>query len=102
MNPLHEQHSSRPRRALRRVFAFFWLTLAVAAMVLAGFHVHYALLEPSPYDLRVLGQTEWLPDTEAAIHLRVSRHDGGSERGVPVTVELAGSGRGPSRATGRA
>ena len=71
MTTLHEQHSSRPRRPLRRVFAFLWLTLAVAAMVLAGFHVHYATLEPSPYDLRVLGQFEWLPGTEAAIHLRV-------------------------------
>ncbi len=73
----------------KRLWPFFWLTLAAFAVVLAGFHAYYANLKPSPYDLRVLGQTEWLPDTEAALHVRVLRHDGGAERGVPVTVELA-------------
>src|SRR5438094_720311 len=76
MTPHDEQHSSRPRRAMSRVFSFFWLTLAVAAVALAGFHVYYTTLKPSPYDLRVLGQSEWLPGTDAAIHLRVLWHDG--------------------------
>jgi hypothetical protein len=67
---------------------FFWLTLAMAAIVLAGIQLHYKTLTPSPYDLRVLGQTEWLPDTDASIHLRILRHDGKEEQGVPVTVEL--------------
>ena len=76
----------------KRLWSFFWLTLAVAAVVLAGFHVYYTTLKPSPYDLRVLGQSAWLPGTDAALHLRVLRHDGGPERGVPVTVELTGQG----------
>jgi hypothetical protein len=84
--------AARPPRVGSRVFAFFWLTLAVAGMVLAGFHVYYANLKPSPYDLRVLGQSAWLPGTDAALHLRVLRHDGGPERGVPVTVGLTSQG----------
>ncbi len=72
----------------KRLWLFFWATLAVAALVLAGFNVYYVNLKPSPYDLRVLGQAAWLPDTDASLHLRVLRHDSGRERGVPVTVEL--------------
>ena len=82
----------------KRFWSFFWATLAVAAVVLVGFQVYYANLKPSPYDLRVLGQTAWLPDTDAALHLRVLRHDSGPERGVPVTVELTGR---PGSAGGR-
>src|SRR5438128_732570 len=89
--------SSRPPSAVGRVFSFFWLTLLVAVVVLAGFHVYYATIEPSPYDLRILGQTEWLPGTDAAIHLRVLRHDGGPERDVPVTVALTGQGQAAGR-----
>ena len=73
----------------RRLWPLFWSTLAAFAVVLFGFHAYYASLKPSPYDLQVLGQTEWLPDTEAALHVRFMRHDGGAERGVPVTIELA-------------
>ena len=73
------------------------MALAVAAVVLAGFHVYYSNLKPSPYDLRVLGQTAWLPGTDAALHLRVLRHDGGPEHGVPVTVELTSQGSAANR-----
>jgi hypothetical protein len=37
------------------VFLGFWLVVGSAAVLLAGFHLYYATLEPSPYDLRVLG-----------------------------------------------
>ncbi|MGP0062849.1 MAG: MG2 domain-containing protein, partial [Isosphaeraceae bacterium] len=89
--------AARPSGAEGRALAFFWLTLLVIAVVLAGFHVYYKSLRPSPYDLRVLGQAAWMPDTDAALHLRVLRHDGGPEPGVPVTVELMGQGSGGDR-----
>ena len=73
-------------------WSFFWTMLVAAAVILAGFQAYYTNLKPSPHDLRVLGQAAWLPDTDAALHLRVLRHDGGPERGVPVTVELTGQG----------
>jgi alpha-2-macroglobulin-like protein len=74
----------------RRFWSFFWMALAAVGVILAGLHVYYTKLKPSPYDLRVLGQSVWLPDTDAALHLRVLRHDIGPERGVPVSVELTG------------
>jgi hypothetical protein len=86
-----------PSGAWSRLWWFFWMTLALTAVVLTGFQVHYMTLKPSPYDLRVLGQTEWMPDTDASIHLRLLRHDGKLEQGVPVTVELTA----PSPAEGR-
>jgi len=94
-SPTPARFSRRPPRPRSQVFTFFWLTLAVAAVVLTGFHVHYASLKPSPLDLRVLGQTEWLPGTDAALHLRVLQHGGGRAlQGVPITVELSGPASG--------
>jgi len=94
-SPTPARFSPRPPRPRSQVFTFFWLTLATAAVVLAGFHLHYAGLKPTPLDLKVLGQTEWLPGTEAALHLRVLQHGGGSAlQGVPITVELSGSAPG--------
>ena len=99
----HCDHCASCRAALKRLTAergsdhsngwgrlttLFWLNLAALALVLAALQVHYATLKPSPYDLQVLGQTEWLSDTDAAIHLRFLRHDGKPERGVPLVVEL--------------
>ncbi len=87
----------------RRFWRSFWMTWAAAVVVLGGVSLYYATITPTPYDLRVLGQSSWLPGSDAALHLRVLRHDGGAEPDVPVTVELAGptrrgAGR-PSRAT---
>ncbi len=76
---------------------FYWPTLALAAALLAVLSIHYTALEPSPFDLRVLGQSEWMPGTDAAIHLQVLRHDHKPERGVPVTVELTDQSPGAGR-----
>ncbi len=67
------------------------MVLAVAAIALAGAHIYYHELKPSPYDLQVLGQTQWLPGSEAAVYLRVASHSEGVPfPGVPVTLELTG------------
>jgi hypothetical protein len=88
---------SRPHRGWPGLWSFFWLTLIAVAVVLTVCHVHFKTLTPSPYDLRVLGQTEWLSGTQAAIHLQVARHDGRQEPGIPVSVELTD----PNPAAGR-
>ena len=79
------------------------MALAAAAVVLAGIDFYCQTLKPTPYDLRVLGQTAWLPGSNAALHLRVLRHDGEPERGVPVACRVGrpSHARGPSRATGQ-
>ncbi len=85
---------SHPGGRGRRFWRSFWMTWAAAAVVLGGVSVYYSTLKPTPYDLRVLGQSSWLPGSDAALHLRVLRHDGGAEPDVPVTVELARQGAG--------
>ena len=72
-------------------FRAFFAALVVAAIALAGASLYYHELKPSPYDLQVLGQTQWLPGSETAVHLRVARHpEGPPFAGVPVTLELTG------------
>ncbi len=78
----------------RRFWRAFWMTWAAAAAIVTGIFFYYSTLEPSPYDLRVLGQSSWLTGSDAAVHLRVLRRDGRPEPGVPVAVELAGAGPG--------
>ena len=81
----------RMHTGARSLFSYFWLALGAVAVVLVGLGVYFETLRPSPHDLRVLGQTEWLPGSNAALHVRVLRHDSQPERGVPVRVELADS-----------
>jgi len=64
-------------------------TAAIAALFLAGLHIYYLNLSPSPFDLRVLGQTEVLADSDAS--LRVVLADRRANRplaDVPVNIEL--------------
>ncbi len=83
----------RVRRYRRRKFTVGRVVFGVAAsiaMVLVGFHVYYATLSPSPYDLRVLGQSELLAGSEASLRvLLVNPASGKAIAGVPVEIELA-------------
>ncbi|MEX0611672.1 MAG: alpha-2-macroglobulin family protein [Pirellulales bacterium] len=64
---------------------------AAAALLIGAFHVYYLNLAPLPYDLKVLGQTEWLAGSQAALRIvLVDRQRGQGMAGVPVEVELAG------------
>ena len=87
----------------KRPWPFFWLTLAVAAVVLAGFHGYYVNLKPSPYDLRLLAQSTWLSGTDAALHLRMlaAWRRAGAGRAGHRRAGRFRIGRGPSRATGQ-
>ena len=67
-----------------------WSMVAAAALIIAGLNVYYANLSPSPYDLRVLGQTELLAASDASLRVLVLNHDTGEPiEGVPVRIELA-------------
>jgi uncharacterized protein YfaS (alpha-2-macroglobulin family) len=73
--------------------------LAAAAAVfvlLGGLHLYYLNLSPSPYDLKVLGQTELLAGTEGSLRVLLVRHDDQKPvPGVRVNVELAAKNAGP-------
>ena len=68
-----------------------WSTAAAAALILACVHLYYANLTPSPYDLRILGQTELIPGSDASIRvLMFNRDTRRPVEGVPVDVKLVG------------
>ena len=72
-------------------FRIFWGTVGLASLTLLALTYHVNNLQPTPLDLRVLGQTEWLAGSDAALHLRVLRHGSeGGVPGVPVVVEIDG------------
>jgi hypothetical protein len=68
-----------------------WLGAAAAALIIGALHIYYATLSPSPFDLRVLGQAEMLPDVESSLRIIVFNRDAGAAvPGVPVEVSLKG------------
>lgn len=72
-----------------------WSLLGAAAVIIAAVNVYYATLSPSPYDLQLLGQTEWLSGSDAS--LRVVLLDHRTRRplaGVPVEIHLVGPDQG--------
>ena len=63
---------------------------ATVLLMLGGLHLYYLNLSPSPYDLRVLGQSELLAGADGSLRVVVLRHDDQSPiADVPVDVELA-------------
>lgn len=74
-------------RGVRRERSWWWLSrgLALAAaasmLAIASLQGYYASLRPSPYDLRILGQSRWLP--EGAATLRVALFDRRSGAPLP-------------------
>jgi hypothetical protein len=66
------------------------LVAVAAGLLLAAVNIYYARLSPSPYDLRVLGQTELPADVEASLRVIVfNRNAEAGAAGVPVQISLA-------------
>jgi uncharacterized protein YfaS (alpha-2-macroglobulin family) len=66
------------------------LGAAAAGLFIGILNIYYLRLAPSPYDLRVLGQTELLAGADASLRLIVFNQEAGaSAAGVPVHVMLA-------------
>ena len=61
--------------------------ITAAVVLIAAFHTYFYNLEPTPYDVRILGQHELLADTQAAFRVAVYHGDTGEEvNGVPVFI----------------
>jgi len=62
---------------------------AAMALLIGIFNVYYLSLSPSPYDLRILGQTELLAGTDSSLRVVMFNRDTESVvPGVPVNIEL--------------
>ena len=83
------EYDRRQRRLRRRVFGSMFALVATAAAIIAGFHIHYAYLSPSPIDLKVLGQTQLLADAAGSLRVLLIDHSNGQAcAGVPVRISL--------------
>ena len=84
------QHQGRRRRWTR----VGWSVAATVILCLGGVHLYYLNLSPTPYDLRVLGQTELIANSQASLRvLLVDASDGHALSNVPVDIELSGPNR---------
>ncbi len=91
------------RRRLRRGYVLGGLALAfsAAAAVLVALQLHVGNLSPTPTDLKVLGQTQFVAGSLASLRVQVIRHfpesPGSATRyqGVPVKIALAPKDGGP-------
>lgn len=84
-----EQHDVR-RSKVRRWWGWsFGGTLAASIAIIASFHIYYANLRPTSFDIRLLGQTQFLPGASTALRVRLYGVSQAQPlEGVPVTVEL--------------
>ena len=84
-----DRETDRHRRLKRVMFRTLAWAAAASIAVVGGLHLYYASLSPSPYDLRVFGQTELLADSQAALRVQLfDRSRQAGVEGVPVRVEL--------------
>ena len=80
-----DRYKKRNRKALRFGGAF----MLASFLTLIGFHVYYATLTPSGYDMKVLGQRELIAGSEASLRVVLVEHSTGKAlKNVPVTVSL--------------
>src|ERR1700677_71581 len=82
-------------RARRRRGILVWSAFATAAAIVllfVGQHIFHASLAPSPYDVRVLGQTQFIADRDAELRVAVVSN-GKRISNVPVKIELADNQR---------
>jgi alpha-2-macroglobulin-like protein len=89
-----DEVGSKPEGRRWPFLVIFWkaaVGLGLALLIIQGF-VH--AWSPSPYDLTVLGQSDWRPDGPAGLHIRLLSANGGKPiSAVPVEVTLAGGGK---------
>lgn len=90
------QRKSATRDRVRRYYGrSLLLATAAAALIIGAVHLYYARLAPSPYDLRLLGQSQLLAGSNASLRLAVlDQRTGLPAPGVPVTVVLYRPGTG--------
>ncbi len=68
-------HIDRFSRRRQVVWRAVWSTMAAAAVLIGLFHLHFAHLAPTPFDLRVLGQGQWNTGSTAALRVVLVNRD---------------------------
>jgi hypothetical protein len=82
-------HEARRRKLLRVGVPSVVAVLAASVLLLVGANVYYATLKPSPYEIKLLGQTSLLAGTGGSIRIQLVNHVNGAPlANVPVVLEL--------------
>lgn len=69
------------------------LATAASVLIIGSLHLYYYRLAPSPYDLRLLGQSQVLSGSSASLRVAVfDRHSGQPLGGVPIRLALYNRG----------
>ena len=85
-----EQRIGQHRRSRRKAIAAVWSAIAASVLLAAGFHLYSATRTPSPYDLRILGQTEWMAESQASLRVVLwDRQRDAAVENAPVQIDLA-------------
>jgi hypothetical protein len=84
-----DSHHGRILR-VRRWFVVGSLSgIAAAVLLIGALNIYYLNLTPTPYDLRILGQSRLLAGSVASLRIRlIDKPTGKPIEGVPVDVEL--------------
>jgi type II secretory pathway pseudopilin PulG len=73
----------------RPISKAFWALMAIAGVLFGVFHLQTMLLQPSPYDLILLGQNEWIAGSDVRLRIRLLDRDAQhGVAGVPVEIYL--------------
>src|SRR5215831_14890976 len=84
-------HDVRTRKVRRWFLGVSLSAVAASALVIGVLHLYYLNLTPTPYDLRILGQSKLLAGSMASVRIRlVDRTIGQPVPGAPVDIELRG------------
>lgn len=84
-----EYDAARKRRR-RRFVSGTLAAIAASVAIIGSAHIYFANLRASPYDLRVIGQTEWLAGSEGALRVQMfDRERGNPIAGVPVDIVVS-------------
>ena len=84
-------HDRRTRKVRRWFLGVSLPAVAASALVIGILHLYYLNLTPTPYDLRILGQSKLLAGSMASLRIRLVDR-GAPVAGATVDVELRGMG----------
>ena len=71
-----------------------WSLAAAAVLCMAALHIRHATLAPTPYELTILGQTEWIADSQGSLRVRLTDHHTRQPlANAPVEINLADKAR---------
>ncbi len=88
LDRVNEKAESQHRRS-RFLRVSIPVGVAAAILIIASVHLYFAALSPTPYDLRVLGQSELLAGTQGSMRIRLTNHFTGDPiENAEMDVEL--------------